>query len=157
MRLCEKISAKSLILHDRLFIKLKYPLKIKMRTSLTVQWLRICLPMQRTQVRSLVWEESMFPEAAKPTHHNCWARMSQLLKPVCSRACAVQQEKLLQWDTHAPQLEKGCTQQQGPRAAKEITMENKNVKITCKRSLCFCEDLSVTTSWHSFHRIKSWG
>ena len=25
-------------------------------TSLVVQWLRICLPMQGTRVRSLVWE-----------------------------------------------------------------------------------------------------
>ena len=28
----------------------------KLRTSLVVQWLRICLPVQGTRVRSLVWE-----------------------------------------------------------------------------------------------------
>ena len=39
-------------------------------TSLVVQWLRICLPMQGTQVRVLVWEDPTFCEATKPVRHN---------------------------------------------------------------------------------------
>ena len=38
-------------------------------TSLVAQWLRIHLPMQGTQVRSLVWEDPTCHEATKPVHH----------------------------------------------------------------------------------------
>ena len=40
------------------------------RTSLGVQWIRICLPMQGTQVRFLVWENSTYQKATKPIGHN---------------------------------------------------------------------------------------
>ena len=51
-------------------------------TSLVVQWLRICLPMQGMLVQSLVWElRSHMPRAGatKPACHN-WreARLPQL-------------------------------------------------------------------------------
>ena len=55
--------------------------------SMVVQWLRIHLPMQRTWVQSLVWED--------PT---CWgnqARTPQVLKPLHPRAHALCQEKPL--------------------------------------------------------------
>ena len=39
-------------------------------TSLVVQWLRICLPMQGTWVRSLVQEDPPCHGATKPVHHN---------------------------------------------------------------------------------------
>ena len=64
-------------------------------TSLVVQWLRICLPMQGTRVRSLVRQDPTCHGATKPMHHNCWAwalepashsywdRMPQPLKPMC--------------------------------------------------------------------------
>ena len=39
-------------------------------TSLVVQWLRICLPMQGTWVRALVWEDPTCRGATKPMHHN---------------------------------------------------------------------------------------
>ena len=38
--------------------------------SLVVQWLRIRLPMQRTWVQSLIWEDPTCHGAAKPMHHN---------------------------------------------------------------------------------------
>ena len=41
------------------------------RTSLMAQWLRIRLPMQGTQVQSLVWEDPTCCGATKPSHHNC--------------------------------------------------------------------------------------
>ena len=34
--------------------------------SLVAQWLRICLPMQRTRVRALVWEDPTCRGATKP-------------------------------------------------------------------------------------------
>ena len=40
------------------------------RTSLVVQWIRICLPMQGTWVRSLVWEDSICHRATKSMHHS---------------------------------------------------------------------------------------
>ena len=62
------------------------------RTSLGVQWIRICLPMQGTPVRSLVWENSTHHRATKPVHHNYWA--TQLSYTTTgSRACAPQQKK----------------------------------------------------------------
>ena len=38
--------------------------------SLVVQWLRICLPMQGTRIRSLVHEDSKCRQATKPVCHN---------------------------------------------------------------------------------------
>ena len=48
-------------------------LKKQLWTSLVVQWLRLCLPMQGTWVRSLVWEDPTCHRATKPLHHNYWA------------------------------------------------------------------------------------
>ena len=45
----------------------------KSQTSLVAQWLRICLPMQRTRVRALVQEDSTCCGATKPVSHNYWA------------------------------------------------------------------------------------
>ena len=42
-------------------------------TSLVVQWIRICLSMQGTQVWSLVWEDSTCLGATKPMDHNYWS------------------------------------------------------------------------------------
>ena len=43
--------------------------KIIMWASLVVQWLRIHLPMQGTQVQSLVQEDSTCCRATKPMYH----------------------------------------------------------------------------------------
>ena len=40
------------------------------RASLVVQWLRICLPMQGTQVPVLVQEDPTCRRATKPVCHN---------------------------------------------------------------------------------------
>ena len=39
--------------------------------SLVAQWLRICLPMQGTWVRALVWEDPTCRGATKPMSHSC--------------------------------------------------------------------------------------
>ena len=38
--------------------------------SLVAQWLTICLPMQGTQVRALVWEDPTCRGATGPMSHN---------------------------------------------------------------------------------------
>ena len=38
--------------------------------SLVAQWLRICLPMQETRVRALVWEDPTCHGATGPVSHN---------------------------------------------------------------------------------------
>ena len=53
--------------------------------SLVAQWLRICLPMQGTRVRALVWEDPTCRGATTPVSHNYWA--------YASGACAPQQER----------------------------------------------------------------
>ena len=45
-------------------------LKVNCGTSLVVQWLRIHLPMQETQVRALVQEDPICRGATKPVRHN---------------------------------------------------------------------------------------
>ena len=58
--------------------------------SLVAQWLRICLPMQGTRVRALVWEDPTCHGATKPMCHNYWA--------CASGACAPQQERPREWE-----------------------------------------------------------
>ena len=53
--------------------------------SLVAQWLRICLPMQSTRVRALVWEDPTCRGATGPVSHSCWA--------CASGACAPQRER----------------------------------------------------------------
>ena len=52
--------------------------------SLVAQWLRICLLMQGTRVRALVWEDPTCHGAAGPVSHGYWA--------CASGACAPQRE-----------------------------------------------------------------
>ena len=56
-----------------------------LRASLAAQWLRVCLLMQGTRVRALVWEDPTCRGAAGPVSHNYWACVSG--------ACAPQQER----------------------------------------------------------------
>ena len=44
--------------------------EIIFRASLVAQWLRICLPMQGTRVRALVWEDPTCRGATRPVSHN---------------------------------------------------------------------------------------
>ena len=60
-------------------------LKNVLGASLVAQWLRICLPMQGTRVRALVWEDPTCRGATRPVSHNDWA--------CASGACAPQQER----------------------------------------------------------------
>ena len=51
--------------------RIKYlGIKLLKGASLVAQWLRICLPMQDTRVRSLVWEDPTCRGATRPVSHN---------------------------------------------------------------------------------------
>ena len=44
--------------------------RIILGASLVAQWLRVCLPMQGTRVRALVWEDTTCRGATGPVSHN---------------------------------------------------------------------------------------
>ena len=52
--------------HGKMFFKM-----VDVGASLVAQWLRICLPMQGTRVRALVWEDPTCRGAAGPVSHDC--------------------------------------------------------------------------------------
>ena len=59
------------LIYDHKIIKYCYMIrKLRLQTSLEVQWLRIHLPMQRKQVQSLVRDNSTCHKAIKPMHHS---------------------------------------------------------------------------------------
>ena len=80
----------------------KNKLKLYLGTSLVVQWLGICLPMQGTWVRAQVREDPTCCGATKPVSHNCWAHIPQLLQPACLEPVLCNKEKPLQWEARIP-------------------------------------------------------
>ena len=98
--------------------------------SLVVQWLRICLPVQGTQIQSLVCKDSTRCGQTKPLHHNYWARVpaTEPMRPTAWTP----QDKPPQWEAHTPhlesslhfsQLEKVHLQQQRLKAAKNTFLK----------------------------------
>ena len=88
-------------------------------TSLVVQWLGVRLPVQRTQVRSLVQEDPTCRRAAKPMCHNYWPCT---LEPACLEPATTMRS------LHSLQLEKARAQQQRPNGAKKMFLINKFIK-----------------------------
>ena len=91
----EKIFKFLSVFHQSLHNNTKYKshgsINLGFGTALVFQWLRICLPMQGTQVWSLVWEDSTCCRTTKPLRHNYLAHVQQLLKPAHPRAHALQE------------------------------------------------------------------
>ena len=71
--------------------------------SLVVHWLRICLPMQGTQVWSLVQEDPTCCRATKLLSHNYWAHVPHLLKPACQELVLCHKRNYLKREGHAQQ------------------------------------------------------
>ena len=88
--------------------------KNKFWTSLVVQWLRMCLPMQGTQVPSLVQEDSTCHKATKPMHHNYRAHALESTqvsntRPTCSSywsPCAEAANIKKRWQEYTEELYK---------------------------------------------------
>ena len=55
---------------EEALLKLKLKKLAQVGASLVAQWLRICLPMQGTWVRALVWEDPTCRGATGPVSHN---------------------------------------------------------------------------------------
>ena len=100
-------------------------------TSLVAQWWRICLPIQGSQVQSLIQEDPTWQGATgpmqpnywacapEPGSHHYWAHVPKPLKAMRPRAHAPQ-VKPLQWAAWAPQLESGpllAATKESPHAA----------------------------------------
>ena len=113
---------------------------------LVAQWLRICLPIQGTRVRALVREDPTCHGAAKPVCHNCWAcalepashnywsPRAATTEACMPRARAPRQReattmRCLHTATKSSpcslQLEKACTQQRRPNAARKNKLKKK--------------------------------
>ena len=104
-------------------------------TSLVVQWLKIRLSMQRTQVWSLVQEDTTCRGAAKPVRHNYWACFLQRLKPKRPRAVLLkkrshrneQPEFRNREEPRLPQLDESSCSHEDPAQSKVnewITLKN---------------------------------
>ena len=59
-----------LIISLEINVIIKIQAKVSFRASLVAQWLRICLLMQGTRVRALVWEDPTCRGATGPVSHN---------------------------------------------------------------------------------------
>ena len=64
---CDFMVNKQALINVFPFYSSKYML---IGASLVVQWLRVCLPMQGTRVRALVWEDPTCRGATGPVSHN---------------------------------------------------------------------------------------
>ena len=98
-----------------------------MWTSVVAKWLRICLPMQGTRVRALVWEDPTCRGATTPVSHNPWA--------CASGACAPQQERPRWWEARAPRwrVAPTCRNWRKPSHRNEDPTKPKKVKINLKK------------------------
>ena len=90
----------------------------KQETSLVVQWLRIHLLMQRTQFQSLVRKDPTCCKVSKPMHHDCWACVLLLVKPMnlepvfCNKGTTSVRSLRPQWRVAPPSATR-----ESPRAA----------------------------------------
>ena len=76
--------------------------------SLVVQWLRICLPMQGTQVRALVWEDPTCRGATGPQllSLHIWSLCSATREAATVRGPRI----VMKSGPRSPQLEKALAQ-----------------------------------------------
>ena len=110
----------------------------------------IFLPMQGTQVQSLIEEHPTYLRSTQPVHHdcwafgleprshNCWAHSLQLLKPLFPRACAWQWEKPPQWEDCVLQPESSPYSNEDPAQTKISEVKllgKKNVLWVCESLL----------------------
>ena len=63
----QKKAGVAILISDKIDFKIK---NVTRGASLVAQRLRVCLPMQGTRVRALVWEDPTCRGATKPVSHN---------------------------------------------------------------------------------------
>ena len=149
----------SLLLGYRDFMD--FNIKTQKRTSLVVQWLGICLPLQRTLVQSLVQEDSTCREATKPMCQDYWACALELMlhnkRSHCKKKSTHRNESSLPCCNYRksassnedPALPKLKLKKKG-KAAKESwaswNVNNKKLKVQIH---CLCSLLSLSRT-HGF-------
>ena len=99
-----------------------------------VQWLRICLLVQGTRVRSLVRDGPTCCGATKPLPHNYGAQGLQQQRPLQRGSCAPQLES----SPCSPQLEKAHSKQQRPSAAKNNFFFKEIISASHSGTYCCC-------------------
>ena len=103
--------------HPHQHLLLSVFLKVAIRASLVAQWLRICLPMQGTRVRALVWEDPTCRGANGPVSHTCWACASGACAPQREAAIMRGPRTAMKSGPRLPQLEKALAQKRRPNTA----------------------------------------
>ena len=125
------------------------------------QWIRICLPMQGTQVWSLLREDSTRCGVTKPANWNYWTPVC--LEPVLCKQTPRRETCALQLSRpRSLQLEKACVPQRRPSAtlpAPPPKEENKFLKIKiwkqCGGSNSIKHRLAYAGHGCSAHKILS--
>ena len=111
--------------------------KMKVRVSLVVQWLRIFLSMQGTQVWCLVLKDPTCHEALKLLHHNYWSPWTQ--DPMLHNKRSHCSEKPMHCNERVAlsllQLQKAQGQQWRPSAAKNKINKNLFLKWRWNKDL----------------------
>ena len=99
--------------------EVRHESKLRVRASLVAQWLGVCLPMQGTRVRALVWEDPTCRGATRP-------RVPQLLSLHVWSLCSATREAAIvrgprtamKSGARSPQLEKALARKWRPNTAK---------------------------------------
>ena len=108
----------------KIFNKIQHPFlkktfsKLGHGASLVAQWLRVCLPMQGTRVRALVWEDPTCRWATRPVRHNNWACASGACAPWQEAATVRGPHTAMKSGPRSPQLEKALAQKRSANTAK---------------------------------------
>ena len=83
------------------------------------QWLRVCLPMQGTRVRTLVWEDPTCRRATGPREPQLLSlRVWSLCSATREAATGKGPRTAMKSGPHLPQLEKALAQKRRPNTAK---------------------------------------
>ena len=110
--------------------------------SLVAQWLRICLPMQGTRGRALVWEDPTCHGATKPCAPQLLSlRVWSLCSTTREAATVRGPHTVMKSGPRSPQLEKALAQKRRPNTA--IRSEERRVGKECLR-LC-------RSRWSPYH------
>ena len=112
-----------------------------MRASLVAQWLRVCLPMQGTRVRALVWEDLTCRGATKPVRHNYWA-------------CALEPMSHNYW-ARVPQLLSLCSRAQGPQLLSLHSRAQEPQLLSLRSRACESQLLKPTCLEPRLHNKRS--
>ena len=88
-----------------------------------VQWLRICLSVQETQVRSLVWEDPTCLRAAKPVLHYQACTLESVLYKKRSH-CNENPTRSAREEPLLPELEKSTHSNEDPVQPKINKIKN---------------------------------